>query len=63
MRITEFWGLMEAQFGSAYAHSLARDYRVPALGSTVEQAISAGVNPKEIWRGVCVEFEVPLSRR
>ncbi|SOD74133.1 hypothetical protein SAMN05892883_3310 [Jatrophihabitans sp. GAS493] len=63
MRITEFWSLMEAQFGSAYAHSLARDYRVPTLGSTVEQAIADGVNPKEIWRAVCAEFDVPLSLR
>lgn len=59
MRITEFWQRMEARFGSAYAHSLATDYRVPGLGSTIDEALEAGVGIKEIWRAVCVEFEVP----
>jgi len=59
MRITEFWRLMETRFGSAYARSLAMDYRVPGLGSTVDEALAAGVDTKEIWRAVCVEFEVP----
>jgi len=59
MRITEFWRLMEARFGAAYARSLATDYRVPGLGSTIDEAFAAGVDAKEIWRAVCVEFEVP----
>ena len=59
MRITEFWRLMEARFGSVYARSLAADYRVPGLGSTVDEALASGVGVKEIWRAVCIEFEVP----
>jgi hypothetical protein len=59
MRITEFWGLMDARFGSAYARSLAADYRVPGLGSTVDEALAAGLDAKEVWRAVCIEFEVP----
>lgn len=54
---------MEAHFGGAYAHSIARDYRVPVLASTVEQALDQGVDPKEIWRAVCAEFDVPLPLR
>jgi hypothetical protein len=50
---------MEGRFGAAYAHSIAKDYRVPGLASTVDQALDAGIDPKEIWRAVCVEFEVP----
>ena len=59
MRITEFWQRMEGRFGAVYARSVAADYRVPMLGSTIDEAFAAGVDPKEIWRAVCVEFEVP----
>jgi len=59
MRITEFWRRMEARFGPGYARSIAADYRVPGLGSTIDEAFLAGMDAKEIWRAVCVEFEVP----
>jgi hypothetical protein len=59
MRLTEFWNRMEERFGAAYAHSLAADYRLPALGATVEEAVAAGVETKDIWRAVCDEFEMP----
>ena len=59
MRITEFWRLMDARFGPAYARSVAADYRVPGLSSTVDEALAAGVDAKDVWRAVCVEFEVP----
>ncbi|HEY3718090.1 MAG TPA: DUF3046 domain-containing protein [Jatrophihabitantaceae bacterium] len=59
MRLTDFWNRMEERFGAAYAHSLAADYRLPALGATVEEAIASGVETKDIWRAVCAEFEMP----
>ncbi|MCW2498161.1 DUF3046 domain-containing protein [Jatrophihabitans sp.] len=61
MRITEFWRRMDARFGATYARSVAADYRVPALGTTIAQALEDGVEPKEIWRAVCGEFEVPVD--
>ncbi len=63
MRLTEFWRRMETRFGAAYARSLAADYRLPVLGATVDEAIAAGTRPKEIWRAVCDEFEVPQRLR
>jgi Protein of unknown function (DUF3046) len=54
---------MEERFGSLYAHSLAVDYRLPQLGATVEQALAKGVGPKEVWRAVCAEFEMPQHLR
>ncbi|HEY8827165.1 MAG TPA: DUF3046 domain-containing protein [Jatrophihabitantaceae bacterium] len=63
MRLTEFWRRMETRFGATYAHSVAADYRLPALGSTVEQALATGVDIKEIWRAVCAEFEMPAQLR
>jgi hypothetical protein len=59
MRLTDFWNRMEERFGAAYAHSLAADYRLPALGATVDEAIASGVETKDIWRAVCAEFEMP----
>lgn len=63
MRLTEFWQRMEARFGAAYARSVAADYRLPALGSTVDEALAAGVETKRVWQAVCAEFEVPNSLR
>lgn len=54
---------MEAGFGSAYAHSLAADYRVTVLGATVNDAIARGDSPKSVWRAVCQEFDVAQRLR
>jgi len=59
MRLTDFWNRMEERFGATYAHSLAADYRLPALGATVDEAIASGVETKDIWRAVSAEFEMP----
>ena len=59
MRLSEFWQRMEARFGSAYAYSVAADYRVTGLSATVNEAIERGDAPKAVWRAVCQEFEVP----
>jgi hypothetical protein len=61
VRITEFWRRMSERFGVVYAQSVAADYRLPMLGSTINEALAAGVEVKEIWRAVCAEFEMPAS--
>ena len=62
--MSAFWTLMQNQFGSAYAQSVARDHVLSALGGrTVEQALDGGVDAKTVWRAVCEEFEVPAARR
>jgi hypothetical protein len=59
MRLTDFWNRMDERFGAAYARSLATDYRLPLIGRTIDEAIAAGVETKDIWRAVCDEFEMP----
>ena len=55
---------MRAQFGAAYAESLARDQVLTQLeGRTVVEAIDAGVPTKQVWRAVCEAFEVPARDR
>ncbi|TVT52156.1 DUF3046 domain-containing protein [Amycolatopsis rhizosphaerae] len=64
MRITVFRRLMAEEFGPGRAEVLAKDHVFSSLGGrTVEQALEAGIPAKEIWREVCVEFEVPAERR
>jgi hypothetical protein len=63
VRLTDFWQRMDERFGATYSRSVAADYRLPLLGSTVNDAIRTGVETKEIWRAVCAEFEVPSHLR
>lgn len=59
MRLTDFWRRMDERFGANYSRSVAADYRLPLLGATIDEALGAGVEAKEVWRAVCAEFEVP----
>ncbi len=60
VRLTEFWDRMRAQFGDAYAESVAKDYVLSELGSrTVNQALADGEDAKAVWRAVCEAFRVP----
>lgn len=55
---------MEDEFGSAYAASLARAHVLLALGNrTAQQALDDGVPPREVWLALCVDLDVPESRR
>ena len=64
MRLTVFWERMRAQFGEAYAESVAKDQVIAALGDrTVNQALADGQDPKAVWRAVCETFDVPQRLR
>ena len=64
VRLTYFRELMEGEFGAVRAASLSRDHVFAPLGGrTVEQALEAGVEPREVWLAVCEEYDVPVARR
>jgi hypothetical protein len=64
VRLTAFWERMNAQFGEAYAQSVAKDYVLAGLGGrTVERALANGEDVKTVWRAVCEAFNVPDSQR
>ena len=64
MRLTEFWARMRAQFGDAYAQSVAKDYVFEKLGGlTIERALADGQDAKVVWRAVCDTFDVPENLR
>ena len=64
MRLTEFWERMRAQFGEAYAESVAKDYVLSTLGGrTVNKALADGEDAILVWRAVSDTFNVPESLR
>jgi hypothetical protein len=64
VRLTYFRELMETEFGVARAGSVSRDHVFAELGDrTVEQALEAGIEPREVWLAVCRAYDVPPARR
>ena len=64
MTLSEFWALMEHEFGAGYAPVLARDLVLGSLDHrTAAEALDAGVNPKTVWFAICEEQEIPQERR
>jgi hypothetical protein len=64
VRLTLFWERMNAQFGEAYAPSVARDFVLAGLGGrTVERALTDGEDVKKVWRAVSDAFNVPENLR
>ncbi|MBM9460065.1 DUF3046 domain-containing protein [Nocardioides sp. zg-536] len=64
MRHTEFWSRMEDHLGEGYARVWASQHVMGALGSrTAQEALDAGVSPKEVWRAVWQALELPASER
>ena len=64
MRLSEFWTLVDDEFGAAQGRALVRDHVLGVLGHrTAEQALDAGEEPREVWLALCDELEVPPARR
>jgi hypothetical protein len=64
VRLTYFRELMEGEFGAARAASVSHDHVFAELGGrTVEQALEAGIDPREVWKAVCDAYDVPAARR
>lgn len=63
VRLTEFQELLHTEFGVARGDALLNDHTIPTLGGrTGAVAIDAGVDPRDVWRALCVDFDVPRSR-
>ena len=64
MRHTEFWVRMEQALGPTYARTWARQHVLAELGErTVVEALDAGEPPKQVWRAVWAELELPARER
>lgn len=64
VRISEFWTLVDDEFGAGQGRALVRDHVLGTLGHrTAEQALAAGVDARDVWFALCDELQVPPERR
>jgi hypothetical protein len=64
VRHSEFWQLMEAEFGGTYARTLARELVMSSLGErTAVQALAGHEDARTVWFAVCDAMDVPQERR
>jgi hypothetical protein len=62
--MSEFWVLIDAEFGPAQGRALVRDHVLGSLGHrTPEQALAAGEDPRSVWAALCDDVQVPEERR
>ncbi|PPF16617.1 DUF3046 domain-containing protein [Rathayibacter sp. AY1A4] len=63
MRLSEFWQLVDDEFGGAYARVLVSDLVLTELGGrTAERALADGAEPREVWLALCRANDVPEAR-
>lgn len=64
MRHTEFWERMDDALGAGYAPSWARLTVLGSLeGRTPQEALDAGVSPKQVWAAVWSFLDLPASKK
>lgn len=64
VRLTEFHEMVREEFGLVRGDSMLIDHVLQSLdGMTAAEAVEAGWEPREVWRALCVEFDVPPARR
>jgi len=64
MRHTELWTRLEDAVGSEVVGTWASYQAITGLGSrTVNEAIDAGIPPKQIWAAVWAVLELPETKR
>jgi len=62
MKLSEFQRAIVDEFGSGYGQALTTDLVLGELGGrTAQQAIDAGIPPREVWLALCREAGVPRS--
>lgn len=63
MRESQFWILLEDEFGSANAGVIASSLELPGLKRTAQNALSQGVDPRIVWNALCDLHDIPVHRR
>ncbi len=64
MRHSEFWERMDQHLGASYARVWADTQVLGDLQHrTPTDALDAGVPPKQVWRAVHAQLQLPASER
>lgn len=62
MKLSEFQRAVVDEFGSGYGQALLTDLVLAELGGrTAQEALNAGIRPREVWLALCRETGVPQS--
>jgi hypothetical protein len=63
VRLTQFHVLVDDRFGSVRGASLLVDHVLTGFGGrTAAQAIEDGIDPRDVWRALCADFDVPRDQ-
>jgi hypothetical protein len=63
VRLTEFNERVVLRFGSVYGASVLVDHVLTGFdGRTAAQTIDDGVEPRDVWRALCADFDVPRDQ-
>ena len=64
VRLSEFWTLVDDEFGRAHGRTLTKDHVLFELRNrTAEQAIADGEQLRTVWLALCEALDVPPERR
>jgi Protein of unknown function (DUF3046) len=64
VRISDYWRLMDDEFGAGYSRVLSSTLVLAGVGGrTADQALSSGVSPRDVWLAMCEVQDVPPERR
>jgi Protein of unknown function (DUF3046) len=64
VRISDYWRLMDDEFGAGYSRVLSSTLVLAGVGGrTADQALNAGVSPRDVWLAMCEVQDVPPERR
>lgn len=64
VRLSDFWRLMDDEFGAGYSRTLASSLVLSAVGGvTAQEALAKGVAPRDVWLAICEMQDVPPERR
>lgn len=63
MRLSEFRLLMEDEFGEVKGEWIAHSHVIGSLGVTADDAVDTGIDLREVWEQLCIDFSVPEERR
>ncbi|MFF2300219.1 DUF3046 domain-containing protein [Arthrobacter bambusae] len=64
MRISDFWRLMDDEFGAGYSRVLSSSLVLAGVGGrTANEALAAGYSPRDVWLALCDVQDVPPERR
>ena len=65
MRISQLRELMTDEFGAGMTAHIAGNHVLSSIPGdlTVDAALAQGVPPRDIWRALCEDFDVPPERQ